>query len=73
MPKRKGSAVIAVNDWTSYYNVRMNHLNIVAGREIVVKVKPSPHISTKRFKSLGVDKRECLLPHERNEASDILQ
>ncbi len=39
LPKKKGSARIAVNEWLSYYNVRINHLEVVAGTEAVIKIK----------------------------------
>ncbi len=40
-PKRKGKALVAVNEWLSYYNVRINHLEVVAGKEAIIKIKPT--------------------------------
>ncbi len=41
LPKKKGSALIAVNDWLSYYNVRLNQLEVAAGTEAVIMLKPT--------------------------------
>ncbi len=64
-PRRKGSASIAVNEWTSYFNVRMNQFEVLGGQQVIVKVKPVSHIATDAFRQLDPDERNCLFPYER--------
>ena len=62
---RRGSALIALNEHLSYYNVRLNHIEIRAGTETVVKVEPVSHVASEGLASLRVEDRKCLYPDER--------
>ncbi len=62
--KRKGSAKVAVNEWLSYFNVRINHVEIVAGQETIVTVQPTQHVATEAFRAMDVDERGCRFPEE---------
>ena len=69
MPQTKGRAAIAINEYLSYYNVRMNSLDIIAGQDVTIKIKPVHHVASERFKSLDVEKRNCLFHDEGNRNS----
>ena len=64
LPRKKSSALVAINGWDSYYNVRINNFNIVAGQETVVKVTPTKHTATSGFRSMALSKRQCLFSDE---------
>ncbi len=55
---------MAINEWTSYFNVRINHLEISAGREAIVKIEPTSHVATSSFRKLAVEDRKCLFSDE---------
>ena len=59
-----GSAKIAVNEWTAYYNVRNNEISLKAGTEVLITLKPTSHIATKDVKDLKVVDRKCKLKDE---------
>ncbi len=65
MDPAPGSAKVAVNEWTSYYNVRSNEISLKAGTEVVVALKPTNHIATEDVKVLTVEERKCRLRNER--------
>ena len=52
LPKRKASAFISINEWLSYFNVRTNHIEILAGQEIIIQLEPVQHVATDRFRKL---------------------
>ena len=59
-----GRAILAINEWISYYNVRLNSLDLIAGHEYIVNVKPVQHIATNQVKAYDVQARKCLFPEE---------
>ena len=63
LPKQRGSALVAVNEWLSYFNVRVNHLEILAGREAIIKVEPTSHVATESFRELK--RRKCIFRDEK--------
>ncbi len=63
--KTKGSALVAINEWSSFFNVRTKPVQVLAGQSIQIKIKPTVHVASDEFKKLGVDQRKCLFPHER--------
>ncbi len=65
LPRKKGRAMVAVNEWLSYYNIRMNYIELFGGQEAVVQVQPVQHVATERFRTLDVGRRKCLFPEER--------
>ena len=64
IPKRKGSAMVSVNEWLSYFNVRMNQIEVLAGQEVRLKIKPLVHVASDNFRSLTLEHRQCLFHDE---------
>ena len=62
--KKKGEIMISVNEWLSYYNVRINKLKFNAGTEVLIKVKPVKHTTSANFRELSIDKRQCRFEYE---------
>ena len=62
--RKSGSATLAINEWISYYNVRLNPLDLIAGHEYIIKVKPVQHIATNRVKGYDIHTRKCQFPEE---------
>ena len=62
--KEPGSLMVAVNEWTDYFNVRMNHLDLRAGTEVIMRVRPTQHSTSEDFRALSLEKRKCRLMHE---------
>ncbi len=64
IPKRKGSAVVAINSWADFFSTRLNYVEVSAGQEAVVVVEPVRITASDGFKELDVAKRECLMSNE---------
>ena len=62
--KYKGSLLVAINDWQTYYSVRLNQIELKAGTEVIIKVNPVVHSTSADFKSLTLEERECRYPDE---------
>ena len=62
--KKKGTIMVAINEWLTFYNVRVNQINLMTGREMLVKVKPTQHTASERVKALSIESRKCRLPTE---------
>ena len=61
---RRGSALVAINEWLSYFNVRMNQIQVRAGTEVIIKVEPVHHVVSDEFRELDQEERGCLLHDE---------
>ena len=57
--KEEGSLMVAVNGWQTYYDVRINQLDLRAGTDVTIKVKPVVHSTSAYFKTLNLDDRKC--------------
>ena len=57
--KYKGSLLVAINDWQTYYSVRLNPMELRGGTEVIIKVKPVVHTTSSDFKRLTIDERGC--------------
>ena len=68
--KRKGKILIAVNEWLTFYNVRVNQINLITGREILLKIKPTQHTASDSVKALSVKSRNCRLTTENHVSFD---
>ena len=55
----RGSAFVAINEWLSYFNVRMKQVEVRAGTEVIMKVEPVDHIVSDAFGELDRAEREC--------------
>ena len=55
----RGSAFVAINEWLSYFNVRMKQVEVRAGTEVIMKVEPVDHIVSGAFGELDRAEREC--------------
>ncbi len=64
LPKRRGEAMIAINQFDTYYNVRARPIKIMAGQGVHLMIQPTKHASTGAFRKLSVDSRKCLYPEE---------
>ena len=62
--KYKGSLLVAINDWQTSYSVRLNHIELRGGTEVIIKVNPVVHSTSADFKSLTLDDRACRYPDE---------
>ena len=62
--RKRGSAILAFNEWISYYNIILNPLDLKAGHEYIIKVKPEKHIANHQIKDYDVQSRKCLFPEE---------
>ena len=56
---REGSIIVAINAWQTYYDVRINQLDLRAGTDVVIKVEPVVHSTSSEFKTLKLDERKC--------------
>ena len=63
-PKEPGTLMVAVNEWTDYYNVRINQLDLRSGTEVILKVRPTQHTTSESFKALSLEERKCRFTHE---------
>ena len=71
--KRKGKILIAVNEWLTFYNVRVNQLSLITGREILLKIKPTQHTASQSVKSLPIESRKCRLTTENHVNNKLLK
>ena len=62
--KDEGSLMIAINDWQTYYDVKINQLDLRAGTDVIIKVKPVVYNTTAEFKALKLDDRQCRYRNE---------
>ena len=62
--KNRGSLAVAFNEWRKFFGVRLNQIELRAGTEAIVKVKPVVHTSTDAFQGLSIDSRKCRFLHE---------
>ena len=69
--KKKGEIVISINEWLSYYNVRINKLKFNAGTEVLIKVKPIKHTTSANFRELSIKKRQCRFEDENEVRTNI--
>ena len=60
----RGSAFVAINEWLSYFNVRMKQIEVRAGTEVIIKMEPVHHIVSEDFRNLVQEERQCLLHEE---------
>ena len=57
--KEEGSLMIAINGWQTYYDVRINQIQLRAGKDVVIKIEPVVHSTSADFKNLKLDDRKC--------------
>ena len=69
--KNPGSLMVAVNEWTDYFNVRINQLALRAGTEVILKVRPSQHSTSEGFKDMSLEDRGCRFTHENEVCSSV--
>ena len=62
--REEGSLILAIGAWQTYYDVRINQLDLRAGTDVVVKIKPVVHSVSDDFKTLTLDERKCRFPDE---------
>ncbi len=60
----RGSANVAINQYLSYYNVRMKPVPVMAGQEVQIKVRPTYHMVSPIFEQMSLESRKCLLKNE---------
>ncbi len=63
-PADRASALVAINEWMSYFNVRWNHFEITGGKEILLTIKPVEHTGSDKFRALDIATRKCRYPDE---------
>ena len=57
--KYKGSLLLAINDWQTFYSVRLNQIDLRGGTEVIVKIQPVMHSTSENFRRLALEEREC--------------
>ena len=57
--KKKGKLLLAFNDWRTYFDVRVNQLELRAGTDVTVKLRPIKHTTSTGFRGLTIDQRQC--------------
>ena len=62
--KDPGTLMIAINEWTNYYNVRINQLELRAGMEVILRVRPILHLASEAFEDLSLEERKCRFMYE---------
>ena len=62
--KKKGNILIALNEWLTFYNVSVNQINLITGREMLLKIKPTQHTASQSVKALPIESRKCRLTTE---------
>ena len=55
---------MAINEWLSYFNVRMKQIEVRAGTEVLIKVDPVHNVVSDAFRNLEQEERGCLLHDE---------
>ena len=58
------SLMVAINEWTDYFNVRINKLDLKAGTEVILRVRPTLHSASEDFAGLSLKDRGCRFTHE---------
>ena len=71
LQNRRGSALLAINEWLSYFNVRMKQIQVRAGTEVIIKVDPVHNVVSDAFRNLDREERGCLL-HDEEVCSSLL-
>lgn len=59
---KRGKLIVAVNEYSNYFNVKLNHVVLEAGLHMTIGVKPTIHTYSQNFKALPKDTRKCLIP-----------
>ena len=57
--KKKGKLLLTFNDWRTYFDVRVNQLELRSGTDVTVKLRIVKHTTSEAFKKLTIDKRQC--------------
>ena len=70
-PWPRGAATISINEWFKYFNVRSNLIDLVAGNEYIVKIKPTQHTASPAIQSVSPEKRYCHFEDERGSTSTL--
>ena len=60
----RGKLTVALNDWQTYYNVRINQLKLTAGTEVTIRIKPTKHVASSQFRTLSQEIRQCRFSDE---------
>ena len=60
----EGNILIAINGWQSYYDVRINQLDLRAGTDVVIKIEPVVHSTSPDFRKLKIYERQCRFSDE---------
>ncbi len=66
LPKTRGQAMISVNEWLAFHNVRSNHVTVSGGEEVILKVKPVKNMATGSFAKMDKKDRGCKFQREHN-------
>ena len=60
----RGSATLNVNEWFKYFNVRGNPVDLVAGNEYTIEIKPMLHSASSEIRSVDPERRKCKFEDE---------
>ncbi len=63
-PKTKNTALVAINDWLTYYTVHENAHEITPGQKTVLTIQPKSFVASERFRKLDINVRKCRFPDE---------
>lgn len=63
-PWVRGAASLNVNEWFKYFNVRSNPVDLMAGNEYTIEIKPMLHSASSDIRSVEPEKRKCKFEDE---------
>ena len=63
-PRKKTPVSIAINEWLSYFDVRMNFVELLPGQQAVITVEPVSQVASEGFRRLSREHRGCLFREE---------
>ena len=58
-PWARAAATLNINEWFKYFNVRGNPVDLVAGNEYTIEIKPTLHSASLDIRSVDPAKRKC--------------
>ena len=71
--KKKGNLLLALNNWSTYFNVHINQVDLRAGTEVIVKITPVEHSTSQEFRDLSIEDRKCRYTHENEVSRNFLK
>ena len=68
----KGYAIASLNNWRDFFSVVPNSIEVFAGSETVLKVRPVMHVASSNFRDLTLENRKCRFSNENPSGKDSM-